>query len=65
MQIEKEISKPAKEQRLKNLRAQYFELQMNLAAYEANGDTAGAEKTRGLMESCQKSYEAIEAILID
>lgn len=65
MIIESTIKQGAKEQRLFNLRRQMYELQMDLVAYEANGDTAGAEKTKKLMESCEKSYAAIEAMTLD
>lgn len=65
MQIEKEIKALAKEQRLKRLRALYFELQMDMAAYEANNDQEEVERTRNLMESAQKSYAAIAALPVD
>ena len=59
MQIEQEIKQAAIEQRLFNLRTRCFELQMDLAAYEANGDIQGADQTKKLIESCEKSYNAI------
>jgi hypothetical protein len=62
MNIDSNIKERAKEQRLTNLKVQYFEFQMNLAAYEANNDQAGIEQTKQQMESCEKSYKAIEAI---
>jgi hypothetical protein len=65
MQIESNIKKNAREQRLINLKRQMCELQMDLAAYEANEDSAGAERTKKLMESCEKSYVAIEAMIVD
>jgi cob(I)alamin adenosyltransferase len=65
MQIESSIKKSAKDQRLFNLQRQMCELQMDLAAYEANEDSAGAERAKKLMESCEKSYVAIEAMTVD
>ena len=65
MIIEPTIKGPAREQRLFNLRRQMFEMQMDLAAYEANGDSAGMEKTKKMMESCEKTYKAIESIPVD
>lgn len=59
MQIENEIKQAAMKQRLFNLRTRCFELQMDLAAYEANGDIQGADQTKKLIESCEKSYVAI------
>lgn len=62
MEIGSGIKEHTKNQRLNNLEVTYFNLQMDLAAYEANDDTAGAQRTKALMESCEKSYKAIEAI---
>lgn len=62
MEIKTEIKQREKEQRLTNLQVRYFQLQMDLAAYEANDDAAGAEQTKKMIESCEKSYSAIEKI---
>lgn len=63
--LRKEIKEHEKENRLLGLQTRYFQLQMDLACYEANEDTAGAERTKQLMESCEKSYAAVKAIEIE
>lgn len=62
MKVKTEIKQREKEQRLINLQIRYFQLQMDLVAYEVNEDEPGIEQTKQLMESCEKSYVAIEKI---
>lgn len=51
-----------KEQRLANLRSQWFEFYMNKVAYEANNSSQGAAAAQKKMDELQTSYDAILAI---
>lgn len=60
--VSPELKSQLKSQRLKQLEAYYFELQMNKTAYEANGKTEQAEEMTNLMEETDVSYQAIESM---
>lgn len=62
MEIKSEIKQREKEQRLIGLQTAYFRLKMDLAAYEANNDKEGIDLAKKQIESCEKSYAAIENI---
>jgi hypothetical protein len=54
-----------KEQRLANLKSQWFEHYMNKIAYEANNIPQGAAASQKKMDELQTSYDAILAIDIE
>lgn len=62
MEIKSEIKQREKDARLIGLQTRYFQLQMDLAAYKINEDTHGVEQTEKMLESCEKSYNAINEI---
>lgn len=62
MEIDQTLKEQVKQQRLRNLQAQYFEFQMNKVAYLANGKTEEAEQMDKLMAETDTSYNAILAI---
>lgn len=55
-----EIKEKLKEQRLKQLEARYYELQMDRAGLEANNDLEGVRVTEQRMEHVTKAYEAVK-----
>lgn len=58
--IDTAIKLQQKEQRLANLKIQWFEMYMNKVALEANGRDASAAQKK--MDELQTSYDAIEAL---
>jgi len=60
--VDPEIQQQLKDQRLKQLAAYYYELQMNKVAFEANGKTEQAEEMAKLMSETETSYNAIQAM---
>lgn len=60
--VSDELKAKLKEQRLNQLSSYYYELQMNKAAYEANGKTEQAAEVQRLMDETQTSYDAISAM---
>jgi hypothetical protein len=65
MIIEKEIKEPMKKQRLEVLKRRYFELELDVVALKATGDTEGVEITIKRMQAVQAAYEAVEAIPVE
>lgn len=65
MTVDIAIKTQLKDQRLKSLQAQYFELEMTAVALEANNRTAQAEETRKRMAETELSYQAVLAIVIE
>lgn len=57
--VSPELKQQLKEQRLRQLEAYYFELEMNKTAYEANGKLDQAQEIQKLMDETNVSYEAI------
>lgn len=57
-----EIKAQVKQQRLTNLAMQYYEQQMTLAAYAANGKTQQAGEVHRIMDELEVSYAAIAAM---
>jgi DnaJ-domain-containing protein 1 len=60
--IDPTIKASMKEQRLKNLQAQWFEFMMNKVAFEANGLTRYMEEADRKLTEIQTAYDAILAI---
>lgn len=58
--IDEQQKAQQKAQRLTNLAAQWFELEMNRVAYEANSKTQQVEDTVKLQVELETSYAAIE-----
>lgn len=64
MEIETDLKTQLKTQRLQNLKARYFELELDRVALEANGDTEGTNETAKRMDSVQKAFDAVNAIVV-
>lgn len=60
--IDPAIKANMKEQRLKNLQAQWFEFMMNKVGFEANGLTRYVEEADRKLIEIQTAYDAILAI---
>jgi hypothetical protein len=65
MTVDVTIKTQLREQRLKALQAQYFDLEMTAVALEANGRTVQAEEIRRKMTETDISYQAVLAIVIE
>ena len=57
--IDESLKQQQKEQRLGNLKAQWFEYYMNKIQFEANGMSANAQAAQKKMDELQISYDAV------
>jgi len=62
LDIDPDLKKRAKANRLQQLQIRYFELEMDRIALEANGDTEGTAETVKRMEAVEKAYRAVESL---
>ena len=63
LEIPQELKEKLKQQRLDQYRAQIYNLQMDLAAYEAIGDQQMIEHTKQGIEAGEKAYKAVEGMV--
>ncbi|MNC07070.1 hypothetical protein D3C75_546000 [compost metagenome] len=59
IEIDATLKVQLKEQRLRNLSAQWYEQELNRVAYEANGRTQQAAEAVKLQQEIEVSYKAI------
>lgn len=62
MQIEKEIKKELKEQRLQQLKRRYYDLELDRLTFAALGNEKDATAIAERQEQIAKAYETIEAV---
>jgi hypothetical protein len=62
MNITQDMKDILKEQRLEDYRAQIFNLEMDLVAFEAIEDETMISKTKKSLEAGKKAYAAVEAM---
>lgn len=60
LQVTETQKEQQKQQRLANLSAQWFEMEMNRVAYEANGKDQQVAEVVKLQKELEVSYEAIQ-----
>lgn len=60
--IDENMKTQLKEQRLRNLAAQWYEQELNRVAYEANGRTQQLAEAIRLQAEIEVSYRAIEEL---
>ena len=65
MDIETSIKTELKNQRLNQLKRRYFELELDRIGLEANGDTNGVEAIVKRMDTVQRAYDAVNAIITE
>lgn len=62
IELDKAVKEELKRKRLEQYKIQLYNLQMDLAAFEAIGDQEMIQKTKEAIEQGLKAYNAVEAM---
>ncbi|MFD7521441.1 hypothetical protein [Paenibacillus chitinolyticus] len=57
--VSPELKVNLKQQRLRQIEAQYYEIKMNKTGFEANGKVEQAAEMENLLQELERAYQAI------